>query len=61
MFKKGDTVRIARDLFPEEGSRSFVGQTGEVAGTVGNSVVVSGLDPGSSQKYGFDPDEVEPA
>ncbi|GHE28548.1 hypothetical protein GCM10018781_80820 [Kitasatospora indigofera] len=62
MFKRNDTVRIAQNLFHEEGSRSFVGETGTVNTAKPDGVTIAGLDgPDSTQTYWFSSDEVEKA
>lgn len=58
-IKKGDTVRVARDNYPEEGSRNFVGMTGKCIGANDSSVGIR--FPGEEQPYGFAPEEVERA
>lgn len=64
-FKRGDTVRIARDLYAEEGSRSFVGRVGTVTGVTDTAVTVNGLGdldaPVETKSWGFDTREVEQA
>ena len=41
-FKKGDSVRIARDLYQDDDSQSFVGKVGRVIG-VTDTYVKDGL------------------
>jgi hypothetical protein len=56
-FKRGDSVRVTSDNYSEPGSRSFIGATGEVAGTVGEIVAVR--LPGETSSTGFGPEELE--
>ncbi|MGW4802937.1 hypothetical protein [Kitasatospora sp. NPDC004272] len=64
-FRQGDSVRVSSDSYPGDGAHSFVGQVGQVSGYVGETVIVAGLsgsEPAApGQKYGFFPEEVEPA
>jgi hypothetical protein len=64
-FKRGESVRVARDLYPDEGSRSFVGRVGRVTGVSENTVTVNGLgdldQPHESKSWGFDVQEIEKA
>ncbi|RKE19625.1 hypothetical protein [Streptomyces sp. TLI_171] len=61
LFKKGDTVRIARDKYAENGSRDFTGQVGQVCTTGPEGTTVAGLDAGSDQSYWFENSEIERA
>ncbi|GGQ66210.1 hypothetical protein [Kitasatospora griseola] len=61
LFKKGDTVRIARDEYAENGSRDFTGQVGQVRTPGPDGVTVAGLDSGNDQSYWFFNSEIERA
>jgi ribosomal protein L21E len=65
-YKKGDCVRIARDLYPDDHAPScFVGRVGRVTGVRDGFVTVNGLgdlgEPFDPKSWGFDIREVEPA
>ncbi|MEU3492201.1 hypothetical protein ABZ747_01740 [Kitasatospora cineracea] len=61
LFKKGDTVRIARDAYTENGFRDFTGQVGQVRASGPEGTTVTGLDAGSDQSYWFENSEIEHA
>lgn len=57
MFNRGDRVEIVHDSYPEEGSRSYVGSTGQVTSADQTNVTVR-LD-GDTRSTGFMAEEIE--
>lgn len=58
MFSRGDRVTVTSNSHPEEGSKSYVGSSGEVTGMTGihNDIVTVRLD--NDTHMGFGTEEV---
>jgi hypothetical protein len=62
VYQPGQHVRITHVNHDDGSMKHVVGRAGTVTGYVGDTVIVKGLIPAQPDKrYGFFPEEVEPA